>query len=183
MLSKIQLEEYNSKSCLFIPGVLNEVEVKNIQEWSLALPLMEKVEVVFEKGAITRCENFVHLHEGFRSLVDENGIITRICNEIFGEKSVLYKEKLNYKPAGGAGFMPHLDHPSLAFYSPKNMNSFMTVMVAIDDMTEQNGCLRVCKGEWNEKNAVKCIEPEGDPEVGGRAGAIENPEVERERDR
>ncbi len=32
--------------------------------------------------------------------------------------------------------MPHLDHPSLAFYAPAHFDSFITVMLAIDDMTE-----------------------------------------------
>lgn len=107
------------------------------------------------------------------------------------------QEKLNYKPAGGAGFMPHLDHPSLMYYALPHFDSFITVMLAIDDMTEgalimrarvfrrcahrwaddvrrkkENGCLRVCKGAWSAANAVACMAPEGDPEVGGRAGAI-----------
>lgn len=46
----------------------------------------------------------------------------------------------------------------------------------VDDMTEQNGCLRICKGAWNEENHVEVIEPEkdGNPDAGGRAGAIED---------
>lgn len=68
--------------------------------------------------------------------------------------------------------MPHLDHPSLAYYAPPGFDSFITVMVAIDPMTPENGCLRVVRGRWNADNAVACIEPQGDPEVGGRAGAI-----------
>lgn len=44
-------------------------------------------------------------------------------------------------------------------------------------MTEQNGCLLVCKGSWNEQNHVQVVEPEkgGNPDAGGRAGAIEEP--------
>lgn len=42
-------------------------------------------------------------------------------------------------------------------------------------MTEQNGCLRICKGPWNEVHHVKVIEPDNtdNPDAGGRAGAIE----------
>lgn len=48
-------------------------------------------------------------------------------------------------------------------------------------MTEQNGCLRVCKGPWNEENHVPVVEPEkdGNPDAGGRAGAIEDPIAEK----
>lgn len=47
-------------------------------------------------------------------------------------------------------------------------------MVAIDDMTAQNGCLRIAKGPWSETNCCDVIQPEkdGNPDVGGRAGAI-----------
>ena len=43
-------------------------------------------------------------------------------------------------------------------------------------MTSQNGCLRICKGAWSEDNHVQVIEPEenGNPDAGGRAGAIES---------
>jgi hypothetical protein len=97
------------------------------------------------------------LHDGFRLLTDGESAIGRLCSTLFGEESVLFKvcvwclcvhvalklmhiitmkEKLNYKPAGGAGFMPHLDFPSLSFYAPPTMDDFITVMIAIDDMTE-----------------------------------------------
>lgn len=49
-------------------------------------------------------------------------------------------------------------------------------MKKVDDMTIQNGCLRICKGRWSENNHVDVIQPEenGSPDAGGRAGAIEN---------
>jgi ectoine hydroxylase-related dioxygenase (phytanoyl-CoA dioxygenase family) len=52
--------------------------------------------------------------------------------------------------------------------------SFVTVMVAIDDMNDTNGCLRVVKGPWTAANAVATIAPEenGNPDANGRAGAI-----------
>ena len=49
----------------------------------------------------------------------------------------------------------------------------MTVMVAIDDMTVKNGCLRVVRGEWNEGNRVECeVVDGGNPDGDGRRGAI-----------
>ena len=96
---------------------------------------------------------------------------------LFGsnQPQVLYKEKLNLKPPGGSGFAPHLDTPSLRIALGKEgPQDFITVMVAIDDMTIENGCLRICPGNWSEDNHVKVIEPEqdGNPDAGGRAGAI-----------
>jgi ectoine hydroxylase-related dioxygenase (phytanoyl-CoA dioxygenase family) len=88
---------------------------------------------------------------------------------------VLYKEKLNLKPPGGSGFAPHLDTPSLRVaLGGEGPQTFVTVMVAIDNMTTANGCLRICKGEWSEQEHCTVIQPEedGNPDAGGRAGAI-----------
>ncbi|KAL3934362.1 MAG: hypothetical protein SGARI_003420 [Bacillariaceae sp.] len=87
----------------------------------------------------------------------------------------LYKEKLNLKPPGGSGFAPHLDTPSLRVaLGQDGPQTFCTIMVAIDDMTSDNGCLRVCKGNWSEENHCALIQPNVDssPDAGGRAGAI-----------
>lgn len=47
-------------------------------------------------------------------------------------------------------------------------------MIAIDDMTIKNGCLRLCPGSTWKSNPCTVIEPEtnGNPDAGGRAGAI-----------
>jgi len=46
-------------------------------------------------------------------------------------------------------------------------------MVAIDNMTVDNGCLRLVKGRWSEDNACPVVAATDDnPDGGGRAGAI-----------
>ena len=171
------LSEFASTGCLMVEKFLSGSQSNNLSDWANDVPLVG--EVTYEKGQITRCENFVHKHDGFRSLIE--GRMASICAELFGETQAaeLFKEKLNYKPPGGAGFVPHLDHPSLAYYAPDSFSDFITVMLAIDDMTPLNGCLRVAKGVWNHETAVACAEPQGDPEVGGRAGGIESNELQQ----
>lgn len=164
-----RLQEYRVNSCVLVEGLLRD-HASSLQNWANELIFTASVELTWERGAPTRAENFVHLHQGWGQVTTRE--IASVCAALFGEDAVLFKEKLNYKPAGGAGFLPHLDHPSLAFYAPPSFDSFITVMVAIDDMTKANGCLRVCKGRWHKDNAVPCVPPEGDPEVGGRAGGI-----------
>jgi ectoine hydroxylase-related dioxygenase (phytanoyl-CoA dioxygenase family) len=68
-----------------------------------------------------------------------------------------------------------LDCPSLrAPFGKSGPQTFVTVMVAIDNMTTVNGCLRAAKGQWNEENACIVVAPQADgcPDAGGRAGAI-----------
>lgn len=81
---------------------------------------------------------------------------------------------------GGSGFAPHLDTPSLRVaLGEKGPQTFVTVMVAIDDMNVKNGCLRIAKGAWSSsENCCPVVQPEanGNPDGDGRAGAIP-PEV------
>jgi hypothetical protein len=172
-LSQQQIGDYQRDSCLLIPSFFDRKTVAEMQSWCTELETHDVVEITYERGSVTRCENFIHLHDGFEAIAGNNSRLARICGDLFYEPDAacLVKEKLNYKPPGGAGFMPHLDHPSLAYYLPE-LDTFITVMVAIDDMTIENGCLRVVKGKWDANNATDCIPPEGDPEIGGRAGCI-----------
>jgi ectoine hydroxylase-related dioxygenase (phytanoyl-CoA dioxygenase family) len=146
----------------------------------------ENIQIVKKHGGtiehrrtLTRLENFVDAHEGWSDLCHE--YLRRLVSAALGTEMVLYKEKLNLKPPGGSGFAPHLDTPSLRVALGKNgPQTFCTVMVAIDDMTTDNGCLRICKGNWNEESHCCVIEPDvaGDPDAGGRAGAIPLDDVE-----
>ena len=51
---------------------------------------------------------------------------------------MLYKEKINYKLPGGAGYAPHQDAPAYRF-----VETHVSCMVAVDDALVGNGCLEV----------------------------------------
>lgn len=128
---------------------------------------------IVERRTLTRLENFVSYHEEWKELC--HGYLADCISALFKTPMVLYKEKLNLKPPGGSGFAPHLDTPSLRVaLGDDGPQTFVTVMVAIDNMTAANGCLRVSKGDWSESKHCAVVQPqEGDnPDSGGRAGAI-----------
>ena len=130
---------------------------------------------ILERRTITRFENFVETHDEWKRLT---AYIGRLASIICQQPMVLFKEKLNLKPPGGSGFAPHLDTPSLRVaLAERGPQNFVTVMIAIDSMTQQNGCLQCAKGSttgWSEENAVESIQPQsdGNPDGDGRAGAI-----------
>ncbi len=90
--------------------------------------------------ALCRTENFIPFHEGIRRLLTE-GSMLRTASALLGEDAVLYKEKINYKQPGGAGYAPHQDAPAYPFVA-----RHVSCMVAVDDATELNGCLEVVTG-------------------------------------
>lgn len=127
---------------------------------------------IMETRKITRFEDFVRTHDEWTKLCDYIG---RLVSIVCGRPMALFKEKLNLKPPGGSGFAPHLDGPSLRVaLGGKGPQEYVTVMVAIDSMTDQNGCLQFVRGPWSEENALETVTPDsdGNPDSNGRAGAI-----------
>ena len=93
---------------------------------------------------LCRTENFVPFHEGLRSLLTA-GLMLATASALLGEPAVLYKEKINYKLPGGAGYAPHQDAPAYRF-----VESHVSCMVAVDDALVDNGCLEVVSGHQHE---------------------------------
>jgi len=86
-------------------------------------------------AAITRTENFLPFHEGMQLLLTE-GDLTLAIGQLFGEAALVFKEKINYKLPGGAGFAPHQDARAYAYGT-----SHITCLVAVDENRIDNGCL------------------------------------------
>jgi hypothetical protein len=88
---------------------------------------------------IQRVENFCPYHRGFDELI-RGGRLQRAIEQLLGEAAVLFKEKINCKMPGGAGFEPHQDQQ--AGWS-RYASLFVTALVSIDAATLQNGCLEM----------------------------------------
>lgn len=97
---------------------------------------------------LCRTENFVPFHEGLRTLLT-TGAMLDTASALLGEPAVLYKEKINYKLPGGAGYAPHQDAPAYRF-----VHTHVSCMVAVDDSLVDNGCLEVVSGMHAELLAV-----------------------------
>jgi hypothetical protein len=146
---------------------------------------MNSPDIEQTRKIVSRVENFVSSHQGWTKLCTTGGVLSQmvamVCTDDDSDTApwCLYKEKLNIKPPGSCGFAPHLDSPSLRVTGL--CEQFVTVMIAIDDMTIDNGCLQVCRGDWTEASHVPCEEPcsvvdtagvRSNPDGNGRRGAI-----------
>jgi hypothetical protein len=93
---------------------------------------------------LCRSENFVPVQDDLRELLCRGPLI-EVAGALLGEPAVLYKEKINYKLAGGAGFSPHQDAPAYPL-----IDVHVSAMVAVDDADESNGGLEVVSGRFDE---------------------------------
>jgi hypothetical protein len=106
---------------------------------------------------LCRSEDFTPSHAGLRALL-RSGAVASVTSALLGEEAVLYKEKVNYKLVGGAGYAPHQDAPAYPF-----LERHISCMIAVDPATIANGCLEVVSGLHHEllpMDAAGCIDPD-----------------------
>ena len=106
---------------------------------------------------LARVENFSRLHDGWGNLTF--GLVNDLVSQVYRENAVLFKDKLNFKMPGGAGFLCHQD--ATAYATGKLAKHHVSAMVAIDGATVENGCLQVAPGLHNDgvlknSNGVTC---------------------------
>jgi hypothetical protein len=151
-LSPEQLATWHSVGVLHVPGFLSGdslAEVIAVIDEIGRQPdgengLLQHYELADHGAQICRSEHLIDGHPVLRTLLT-TGAMPAMAGELLGEPAVLYKEKVNYKLAGGAGFAPHQDAPAYPF-----IDTHTTCMLAIDDATLENGCLEVVAGRHAE---------------------------------
>jgi alkylhydroperoxidase family enzyme len=149
-LSTDQLAHYHEQGWLLLDDLLEfsvddlQREVDIIASWDDTGEWLHHYELTDFGPKLARTENFTPFAPRMAALL-ANGAITRVAGELLGEPAVLYKEKINYKLVGGAGFSPHQDKPAYPF-----VDNVLSVMVAVDDATTENGCLYVVSG-WHHE--------------------------------
>ena len=89
--------------------------------------------------AVCRTENVSACHPGLAALVE--GPLREVAAGAIGEPASAFKDKINYKHPGGAGFRPHQDR--LAY---PGVARVLSILVAIDECTTESGCLWLAEG-------------------------------------
>lgn len=156
ILTNDQLSDYHRQGYLVVRGLYDPDEMRDVTEWTSELQgwpeIAGKHMMYFEESmsrpprrVLNRIENFVPFHSGLGRLVS-GGKIRHAVSALFGEDSVLFKEKINFKLPGGGGFEAHQDaQAGWNTYA----DLFITAMVTIDPATIENGCLEL--GNWRHR--------------------------------
>src|SRR5262249_18176352 len=92
-----------------------------------------------EERLLARIENFLPFHAGLAATFASPRLLA-LLEECCGEPVVLFKDKINFKLPGGAGFGDHQDAPA---YVDFGVRHHLTVMVPVDAFTRENGCLEM----------------------------------------
>ncbi|MTJ82790.1 MAG: phytanoyl-CoA dioxygenase family protein [Telmatospirillum sp.] len=147
------VEHFDRFGWVLAPALFSPSEVTQISEWIdelAARPEQSGRHWVYHQPSLTdpsrsliqRIENFCPFHPGLDGIA-RHSRLTRASAQLLGEEVALFKEKINFKEPGGAGFDLHQDQQAgWSRYAPL----FVTAMICIDPATIENGCLEVARG-------------------------------------
>ena len=175
MLSNEQIEQFHRDGFLLVRGMYSPEEMKDISQWtgdvagSPEIPghYMMYFESSKQDGSriISRIEDFVSFHDGFAELITRRRM-QQAVSELFGEKAVLFKDKINFKLPGGDGFKEHQDvQAGWDDYAALHI----TAMVAIDGTNEANGSVEMIPGMHKQGLLGKMWEPLTDQDTANAA--------------
>lgn len=144
-LSAAQLEAWRRDHLLVLPGIIHGAGLAALEAWTA--DLQDRPETpgkwmkYFERGTearqLCRVEDFVPYHAGFEALLCGAPLMALLA-QLMGQPACLFKEKINFKLPGGAGFTAHQDAPAFDTFGHRY---HITVLIAVDPQTRENGGL------------------------------------------
>lgn len=164
-LTELQLGDWRRDGYVHVPGVITGKELDYLRDsidnisrlYDGERGVMQHFERTVDGARICRSERLIEAHSGLADLINGEHLLG-MAGELLGEPAVLYKEKVNYKLAGGAGFAPHQDAPAYPFIA-----THLTCMIAIDSASPSNGCLEMVAARHDEvlpMDDAGCIRPD-----------------------
>ncbi|MBV9059891.1 MAG: phytanoyl-CoA dioxygenase family protein [Pseudonocardiales bacterium] len=160
--AEIDLDAFVRDGFVGVPNFLSGAGLEQLRTWVCEIEAWPPGEGTWfqhdelgERGVVrTRTENFSPHHAGLRQMLT-TGALPQMAGRLLGEPAVLYKEKVNYKYPGGAGFAPHQDAPAYP-----QVPVTVSCLLAVDDATTENGCLELVAGRHHAllpTNGEGCI--------------------------
>ena len=153
MLTEQQVEDFQRDGFLVYRELFNSSEIAELTRWTdEVMSYPEKpgeYMMYFEESALngerilSRVEDIEPYHGQFSGVF--NGEKLRgCCTRLFGTEAVLYKDKINFKLPGGAGFKAHQD---IQAGWDDYASLHITALVSIDATNLKNGCMEMAPGQ------------------------------------
>jgi 2-aminoethylphosphonate dioxygenase len=179
MLDPAVRDQFRRHGYVWLRRFFDDAETRDLRRWTDEVASwpetpgrwMRYYERGVEAGTkqLARIENFVPYHAPLAALLT-GPKVTGALGDFCGEPVVLFKDKINFKLPGGAGFAPHQDAPA---YVDFGVEHHLTLMVPVDAFTADNGCLEMSR--WQSHRETLPQNPDGTL----HAGVMERWEIDR----
>jgi 2-aminoethylphosphonate dioxygenase len=173
-LSSDERRAFERDGFVVVRGVFSSSEIAGytgaIEALASRPPEVGRQMVYFENSrtiptasVLSRIEAFVEFDDTLSGVVFDPRIVEATA-ALLGDGAVLFKDKINFKLPGGSGFTPHQDiQAGWDTYAPY----FVSVLVAIDENTIENGCLELAAGHHGRGLIGRRWEPLAGDELAG----------------
>ena len=142
-------EQYEKRGYFLLRNAVPDEELSALRHDIARLAQMDGVKVMKEKDAST-IRRLECIYNKTPALVHLNNVFSKILSDAIDEDVVLFKDKVNFKAPGSAGFRPHFDGTYLFdkdgedkqgwyHYAPE----FFNCLLAVDEWTLENGTLEI----------------------------------------
>lgn len=155
-ITESQIEFWKENSFLVFKGLFkNEVqaiskEVDQVAAWSTDQSKWLKFYEMNDPSKLSRIENFCPFHPNLNGILTGDLMIS-IISTLMGEPAILYKDRINFKPAGGGTHAAHQDGVAYESAGQSNFDNsrspYISMLISIDEADTSNGCLQMAK-DW-----------------------------------
>jgi ectoine hydroxylase-related dioxygenase (phytanoyl-CoA dioxygenase family) len=170
MLTEQQLCEFREAGHLTVANVLSDQQlasaVKDIEDWSaefLQQLSADQQAWYLEPGStnqvLRKLDNPVYHRDVFRSMACCPAV-SSIVRQLMGSDVCVFFSQVFCKPPEVGG--PKPVHQDNFYFGPDNPDSTLTVWIAIDEATEENGCLYYSDGS-HRHGVLPHYAPEDEP--------------------
>lgn len=161
-LSSNQVQSYHEQGFLILKQVFSEEEASRMQaeadrlveeSWVHPNNLRTKYGLAGKERCVERIDPVIDVSPLFKSLLTDSRIVNPL-RDIFRDDPVLFKDKLIFKLPGMKGYSMHQDYAWWQAQQEGGLASIpaekiLSVTVAIDAATPENGALEVFSGYQN----------------------------------
>ena len=166
MLSQAQVEKFRLNGFLLGEKVLDSDEVRVLQAEIARViqdqhaPVPQPVRIANlsreEKSPVWQIVNIWQASEPFCKLVHSPKIVEEIAQLTGASELRVWHDQVQYKPVEVGGLNSwHQDSPYWPILSPKT--SQVTAWVALDDVDESNGCMRMVAQSYRWGNQIEFL--------------------------
>lgn len=153
--------EFDKKGVCIIKGLFGKKEMQKLHNYSQEIknltPKPGEIMKYYEKSVLNkkkeilvRSEFFYDFHKNLKKFLDSKKIHI-ILKQLMRGKCILFKEKINYKPAGCRADKLHQDSQGgWNIYSKK----FISLLISLEKSTKENACLEFDISGNNKSNKI-----------------------------
>ncbi|MGE0745199.1 MAG: phytanoyl-CoA dioxygenase family protein [Rhodospirillales bacterium] len=173
-LTRAERERFETEGYLFLPGLLTPAEtarmIAAVDAIQAAPEAPGKYMKYYEdsllqpgRRVLNRVENFVPYYADLADIVNGEAVLGRL-SALFGERAVLFKDKINFKLPGGGAFEPHQDvQAGWDSYA----QFYINISITVDETSVENGCLEIAKWRHRREMIGKMWEPLTEADLAG----------------